>query len=157
MKPEKMVSMELRNLSIMIKRYVGKDRTENICKPDEDHPHHQGKATHMHMLVMNYLVANKNKDIFQRDFEKEFSIRRSTATTMLQRMEKQGLIKRVPVPEDARLKKIVLTEKAEKFTRSMEEKTLKLEKKLTAGFTEEEIKTMTNLIKKMINNMEEEN
>lgn len=55
---------------------------------------------------------SRTTDIFQRDLEKEFGVRRSTATVMLQTLEQKGYVVRVPVEYDARLKKIVLTEKA---------------------------------------------
>ncbi len=156
MDPKKMVSFDLRNLSILIKRYLEKDKKDNRCMHGENH-HPPHGVTHMHMLVMDYFLANKDRDIFQKDFEKEFSIRGSTATNMLKRMEKHGLIKRVPVPEDARLKKIVLTEKALNFSEKMEKKAAVLEGKLTKGLTEDELITLSSLIKKLIDNMEEEN
>lgn len=55
--------------------------------------------------------TQKGRDVFQRDIETAMNIRRSTATGILQLMEKNGLITRVSVPEDARLKKIVLTQR----------------------------------------------
>ena len=55
---------------------------------------------------------SREQDVFQRDLEKEFNIRRSTATVMLQTLEQKGFIVREPVEHDARLKKIVLTDKA---------------------------------------------
>lgn len=58
---------------------------------------------------------SREKDVFQRDVEKEFNIRRSTATVMLQNLEQKGLIIREPVDHDGRLKKIVITPKAEKY------------------------------------------
>mgnify|MGYP000774081076 FL=1 len=48
--------------------------------------------------------------MFQRDIEREFSITRSTVTNILQLMERKGYIQRLNVPQDARLKQLVLTE-----------------------------------------------
>ncbi len=48
--------------------------------------------------------------MFQRDIEREFSITRSTVTNILQLMERKGYIERRSVPQDARLKQLVLTE-----------------------------------------------
>ena len=47
--------------------------------------------------------------------EKQFDLKRSSISLMLNNMEKNKLIERVAVSEDARLKKIVLTEKAIKL------------------------------------------
>ena len=51
-------------------------------------------------------------ETFQKDIEKAYEIRRSTATGILQLLEKNGYLKRQSVSEDARLKKLVLTAKA---------------------------------------------
>lgn len=155
MKTEKMVSFDLRNLSILIKRYAEKDRAIDCQHSHHNHQHGSKGMTHMHMNVLGYLHSKKDEDVFQRDFEKEFSIRRSTATNMLKRMEKNGLISRIPVPGDARLKKIVLTDKALKISKDMDKKALMLEKKMIENLTDEEIKTFSTVLKKMIHNMEE--
>ncbi|WP_310603167.1 MarR family winged helix-turn-helix transcriptional regulator [Anaerosporobacter sp.] len=70
-------------------------------------------CTKMHGWIIGYVYdKGKNHDVFQKDIEREFKIRRSTATGMLQLMEKNGYMKRVSVEYDARLKKLVLTQKA---------------------------------------------
>ena len=87
----------------------------NLLKRDfESLPIHKEmkNITAMQKWIIGYLSDNDKKDIFQRDLEEEFSVRRSTATGILQLMEKNNLIKREPVSYDARLKKIVLTQKA---------------------------------------------
>ena len=50
-------------------------------------------------------MEGKEKDIFQKDLEKEFDLKRSSVSLLLNNMEKSDLIQRVPVAEDARLKK----------------------------------------------------
>ncbi|MDO4338849.1 MAG: MarR family transcriptional regulator [Eubacteriales bacterium] len=67
--------------------------------------------THMQSWIIRYLYENSGQNIFQKDLEAEFHIARSTASGILQLMEKRGLITRGPVPGDARLKRLVLTEK----------------------------------------------
>lgn len=52
--------------------------------------------------------------VLQRDIEAEFAIRRSTATMTLQRMEKNGLIRRRPAETDGRQKTVTLTAKGTK-------------------------------------------
>ena len=69
--------------------------------------------TNMQRLVLHYILFESlNRDVYQRDVEKEFHIRRSTATGTLQILEKNGFITRDPVKEDARLKKLTPTAKA---------------------------------------------
>lgn len=59
-----------------------------------------------------HFILSKDDDIFQKDIEKEFSIRSSTATELLRQMENNGLIRKESVHYDNRLRKIVATDKA---------------------------------------------
>ena len=68
------------------------------------------RLTGMHGYLIRYLYENRGRDVFQRDIEKAFSISRSTVTVTLQLMEKNGLICRESVAQDARLKRIVLAQ-----------------------------------------------
>jgi len=90
--------------------------------------------------VIGYLIRNKDRDVFQRDLEVEFSIRRSTVSSILKRMEKNGLIRRETVAYDARLKKLVPTEKSYKINDLIMEDLAKVEKKLRNGLAEEDLK-----------------
>ena len=69
------------------------------------------QATPMHGWIIEYLYRHRDEPVFQRDIEREFSITRSTVTNILQLMERKGYIERQSVPQDARLKRLVLTEK----------------------------------------------
>jgi DNA-binding MarR family transcriptional regulator len=144
MEKMRLVGPEIKTLSNMIKRRI--DSSKVISEVD--------KLTGMHGWFIGYLYNHSDRDIFQRDIEEEFSIRRSTATGILQLMEKNGLITREPVKQDARLKKLVLTPKAiavhEEITGEIE----KIESDLIKGLTEEEIETFLSLINKMKKNME---
>ncbi len=62
--------------------------------------------------IISYLCDNEEENIFQRDIEKEFDLRRSTVSTILKELEKEGLIERKSVSSDARLKKVIPTEGA---------------------------------------------
>ena len=78
------------------------------CHEEED------SLTNMQRHVLHYiLLQSMSRDIYQKDVEAEFQIRRSTATGILQLLEKNGFILRKAEDRDARLKKIVPTEKAD--------------------------------------------
>ena len=68
------------------------------------------QTTPMHGWIIGYLYRHRDTPVFQRDIEREFSITRSTVTNILQLMERKGYIERRSVPQDARLKQLVLTE-----------------------------------------------
>ncbi len=103
--------------------------------------------------IIGYLSANADKDIYQRDIEKHFTIARSTASKVLRLMEDKGLIQRQAVAHDARLKKIVLTQKAYEVKGLMKEDAEMMEQTLTKGFTEEELETLHSYIQRMKDNI----
>nr|WP_294492723.1 MarR family winged helix-turn-helix transcriptional regulator [uncultured Mediterraneibacter sp.] len=95
------VGRMINTLSHQLKRRIHEHEAEDSLK------------TNMQRLVLHHILFQSLKrDIYQKDVEKEFQIRRSTATGILQILEKNGFITREPVKEDARLKKLVPTEKA---------------------------------------------
>ena len=95
--------------------------------------------TGIQVWILNFLFRRGERPTFQRDVEAEFNIRRSTATEILKQMEKGGLIRRVPVDYDARLKKIELMPYASEIKKQLEEQIRRTERQLTEGFTREEL------------------
>ncbi|GAA0076784.1 MarR family transcriptional regulator [Clostridium sp. CTA-5] len=100
------------------------------------------------ILGFIYHKSNK-KDIFQKDIEEELDVRRSSVTSVLKLMEKNELIKRVSVCEDARLKKIILTEKGLEIQKKVYDFILKFEKSLRDELREDEVETLINLIDRL--------
>ena len=69
------------------------------------------QLTGTHGYILGYLAKHADTPVYQRDIEQHFGIRRSSASNVLGLMERNGLIERRPVKEDARLKRIVMTPK----------------------------------------------
>ena len=107
--------------------------------------------------AIHYFYDNRDKQIFQRDFENRFSIRRSTASNILKTMEQNGFIQRVSVENDARLKRIILTEKAIKIHEEIMKDIERREALLKKGFTETEIEQFVSMIDRLIHNLEDQN
>ena len=139
MSEKQMISFELNKTSRCIRRYLDR-HTQKSCDDN---------MTGTHGWAIGYFYDHRNEDVFQRDFEKECKIRRSTATSILQAMEKNGLIVRESVPYDARLKKITLTEKATQMHRQVEEAFDTLEQKLRRSLSEEELQNFFAVLKKI--------
>lgn len=135
----------VRRLSNLIKRDVEKSR---IQLGVEDIKGINGWA-------IAYFYENREKDIFQKDFESHFSIRRSTASVILKTMEQKGLISRVSVENDARLKKIMLTEKAVDIHKKIMNEIEEREKKLRKNVSEEDLKVFFKCMQRFCANMEE--
>ena len=103
--------------------------------------------------IIGYLADHPDQDIFQKDIEDHFTIARSTASKVLTLMEQKGLIERQPVAQDARLKKIVLTDKTWKIREIMWMDADKLETTLVQGFREDEIDTLVSYLNRMKENI----
>lgn len=110
--------------------------------------------TGMQRWIIGFLYEHKEDDIFQRDLEEGFSIRRSTATGILQLMEKNGLVIRQPVSHDARLKKLVLTPKAIEIQEMIIDEIQENEKKLRREISQEDLEVFLKVLKQIKKNLE---
>ena len=100
--------------------------------------------------ILGFISHNSEKrDIFQKDIEEELDIRRSSVTSVLQLMEKNGYIQRISVSKDARLKKIILTEKGTEIQRNVKNLILELEKSLIDELSDEELDLLVSLIDRL--------
>lgn len=106
-----------------------------------------------HGYIIGYIFSRKDQDTFQKDIEKEFSIRRSTATGIIKSMENKGLIKKEMVLSDARLKKIVLTKKAIDKQKEIERNLCNFDKSLKKYISKEEIENFFNVLDKIETNI----
>ena len=106
----------------------------------------QGRTHH-------FLLAHTKSDIFQKDIEEEFGLRPPTATALLKELEQRGLIRKEPVPYDARKKKIVVTEEALQYKDCVLKGLKELDQKLTAGISDEEMRVFFYVTGKMLDNL----
>ncbi|KXL54569.1 transcriptional regulator SlyA [Anaerotignum neopropionicum] len=136
--------VELKVLVNSICRFLG----QNSCD-------REGKnLTSIQLWIIHYLYENQGNDIFQRDLEVDFNIRRSTVSGIIQNMEKKGLISRESVERDARLKKITLTNDAMMLYQEMLAQITLIEKKMTENITEEEWTVFFRVLEKIKKNIQ---
>lgn len=140
MKHNKSIGLAIRILSIQIVRSIDSVVPRNIT----------GLQGHVIDFIQ---IESAHTDVFQKDVEIEFNIRRSTATGILQSMEKKNLITREAVPGDARLKKIVLTDKALSIHNQIIQKLASVEEQLKKNLTEDEINTFFDIVEKVSKNI----
>ena len=113
------------------------------------------EITGMQGPLLGYLdVHTRERDVFQKDLEKEFNIRRSTATVMLQNLEQKGYLVREPVDSDARLKRIVLTDKARELNREIRGQIDAFNQELESGLSLEEKEIFLRISEKIMKNLE---
>lgn len=103
--------------------------------------------------ILRYLYNNRDRDVFQRDIEREFSITRSTASKIIRLMERKGLIESGSVPNDARLKTLKNTDKAKQYRGIMRQGMNYLEGKMLKNFSDEEKKQLNQFIRRMHENL----
>ena len=137
---DRFIGREIGKLSNCMKRAAHKN-----CK--------DGDITAANGWLIMYIYEHSDEDVFQKDIEYEFSIRRSTSSGIISLMEKKGYIERVSVEHDARLKKLVLTDKALQLCDTIHANTTEFEKTLKKGISDEELEIFYTVIDKIISNM----
>lgn len=106
--------------------------------------------TNVQAKIISFLYREGSKrDIFKKNIEEELDIRRSSVTSVLQLMEKNGYIIRINDVKDARLKKILLTEKGILTHDKIYSCVLDFEKYLTEQLTDEEKTAFIRVINKL--------
>ena len=135
---------EIKSISNLMKRLIGN------CESGK----YIDEVTGNNAFIIGYLADHREQDVFQKDLEEVFSVRRSTMSRIIFRMEQKGFLVRVPVDHDARLKKLVLTEKGGEIHTLMEANIIAAEQKLTQGFSEKEKETLLRLLQKLRANLE---
>ncbi|MGE4272163.1 MAG: MarR family winged helix-turn-helix transcriptional regulator [Desulfitobacterium sp.] len=141
------IAFEIRSLTHLCKRYAVN------CY----HFQFEKNITATNIWIIDYLIEHKDEDVYQKDLETMFTVNRSTTSKVIKLMEQKGLIERQAVPNDARLKKLVLTPKALEIHQVLIEDIDTLEKLLVRGFTDEEISQLSSYICRMKGNIVEGN
>lgn len=107
------------------------------------------------MQIVGYILENKDKEIYQKDLEENLNLRRATISDVLQRMEKNGLVKREVNKNDIRSKTVTLTKSAKEFFEAGSKQMKRIEKKAIKNITNEELENFSNVVSKMIKNIKE--
>ena len=143
----KNIGIRFRMINNAIRRYI--DRNSELKKEIDN-------VTCSNGWIIGHLcrMEEEGKDVYQRDFETDFGITRSTVSKVLKLLEKKGMIERKAVSHDGRMKKIVLTDKSREIGRKMHEQGEKAETQLTNGFTPEELKTLCGFLDRIQANLE---
>ena len=84
------------------------------------------------------------------DLAEEMQVTKPSATTMVQRLERKGLVERRPSPEDARSKLVVLTAKAETGLEEESKIYQVMANTLESQLSEQEIEQLNLLLNKAL-------
>lgn len=113
------------------------------------------QVTAMNGWVLGYLHDNQDRPVYQKDVETEFSIGRSAVTKLVVRMEEKGFIKRFSNPADARLKRLVLTERGEEQFCLIASTIDWVNEKYLEDISEEEQEQLMRILRKIRGNAEQ--
>ena len=141
------IGIELRKLSNLSCRYF----EQQTNKKEVD------ALTGTNGWIIGYIARQESlgNAVYQRDLESRFGITRSTASKVVNLMVQKGLVEQQSVPEDKRLKRLVLTERAQQVKRLMEEDHRKFEQTLRKGLSESDVRTLFSLLDRLKENLKE--
>lgn len=140
---EKSIGLLIQKISNQLKRKIEKEMQQ------------ESPLTTTQGMVLCFLAHNEQETIYQKDIEKKFSIRRSTATEILNLMEQKEVIKRSPSPEDKRANIITITEKGKTQEENAQMKISQLESQMMKSLTKQEQKELQILLTKVEQNLKE--
>lgn len=139
---ERKVGFELRQIQQTIKHKIEKERADDGIE-----------LTHGQVRVLIYIHQN-NDVVYQKDIENYLHIRRSTATEILNVLERDGYLIRERATHDARLKEIKLTKKTLSVIDEMSLRMQKMEALLRKGIGEEDLAVFFKVIDQMKENLD---
>ena len=101
-----------------------------------------------------FVLWQKDK-ITQKELASETGLAKNTITVMLEKMEKNNLIRRITDENDKRKSLVILTDYAKSLKKSFDEISDEMLKKVYKGFSEEEIDKYEGYLHRIIRNLEE--
>ena len=96
------------------------------------------------------VLIERKPGLSQRELADRFHIKPATVTIMLQRMEKSGLIRREPDPNDQRVQRLFVTESGMEANRHSEIVLNDLLKETYGRLTPEELRDYCNAVEKLL-------
>jgi len=143
---EKSICRELKMINNLIRRKMMKSAVHEYID----------SVTGTNGWIIAYIADHCDREVYQKDLEGVFSMRRSSVSKAIDTLEDKGFIRREAVERDARLKRLVLTEKAWEIHELAKENGRQIEAQVTRGLSEEEKKAFFSVLQKIKNNVEGE-
>ena len=141
---QRKIGIDIHRLDNRIRRYVQRSVTQ----------YEMEAVSGTNGRIVRFLSEHADRDVYQKDLESEFGITRSTASRVLRLMEQKGLVERQSVPHDARLKKLLLTERSRKLVQQMCQIGTTVDTRLLSGFSPQEVQTLYGFLDRMFQNLE---
>ena len=106
------------------------------------------------LWVLRYVKEHEGEEVYQRDLEKAFRLRRSTISNMIDLMVQKQYLVRESVEGDKRLKRLCLTGKGEAILCEVTNAAETLENSLREKFNEAEYAEFLQLLERVCGSLE---
>ena len=134
----------LRELTIAVHRNIGVELSE----------HELGDMKGPQSMALGYLIhASAQDEIYVKDLEKYMKIRKSTASELVSRLEKNGYVRTEKSQKDGRLKRLIVTEEGHEAHDRILQFLQEIDDRLVECLSKEEVDTFVNLLNRLIQNM----
>ena len=144
MNQEHAVGLEILRISTLMRRYA-----DNSAELRQSY-----NITGSNGWILAFLYEHEGEDVYQKDLEEAFSVTRSTVSKVVKLMESKGLIRRESVFHDARLKKLILTDKGREVHQLAAKGNEQLEIRLEKGFSPMEKEQLLSFLRRVTENLE---
>lgn len=103
--------------------------------------------------ILKYILDHKEEVVCGKDLENYLHVSKATISEVLMAMEKSAIIKRISIPDDARAKRIVLTDTSLERFQELEKNFQSINEELLHGVSKKELTCFLNVLQKMKNNI----
>lgn len=104
-------------------------------------------------LTLEYIIEKSKKgSVYQKDVEVFLSVRKSSVTSLIDNLERDGYIRRESVPFDGRYRHLAPTQKAMELKPVISDRISKYMESLFVGISEEQLEVFESVIDRMTEN-----
>lgn len=142
---DKSISLEIKKIDSLIVRKIISYNKNSI-----------NQLSPAQIVIIKYLIKNKNNIVYQKDIEKKLGLRKSTISGILSTMIKNNIITRTESANDLRSKEIKLTDKGLELDKKMKKKAIEFEKLLQSNIDPKDLEIFYKVTNQIQKNLEGE-
>lgn len=143
---DKSISLEIKKIdSLIIRKIISYNKNSSYS------------LTPAQIMIIKFLIKNKNNIVYQKDIEKKLGLRKSTISGILSTMIKNDIIVSISSSNDLRSKEIKLTEKGLKLDKIMRKNAKEFEELLQSNIKPEDLEVFYRVTKQIQDNLRGEN
>lgn len=142
---DKNISLEIKKVDSLIVRKIISYNKNSI-----------NQLSPAQIVIIKYLIKNKNNIVYQKDIEKKLGLRKSTISGILSTMIKNNIITRTESANDLRSKEIKLTDKGLELDKKMKKKAIEFEKLLQSNIDPKDLEIFYKVTNQIQKNLEGE-